>query len=544
MLQYYVGSALAQALRYRLQTLLIILAVGIGIANIIVLISMTDLGRRQTMSLINDFGARVIIVTPYIDLSGGPFAMFSPANTNGYLPSGLYEALKGSPAVDKGPQGGVAAMLILPGNAGLLPAGWQPAASAEGAARSAPEETAAADEASEAAPDSAADSAADSAEQTAEEPAEEDTVPAEPEIPVERSHFTTLAGVTPEFVNVGGTHVVAGRFITAEEQASGAKVVCLGSTPLKSLFGPRRGATADGSDVSAVDPAGEAADNSASDPAAADSGSEGADSPAAAGAEEAVEGEEYDEPEALDYSQIQVDPKLAVGRQILIKGEPFTIVGVMVERGRIGFEDVDDRVFMPLSTLQQLFEYDGIQGMIVRYREGLKEQEAMEQLRASMAASLAEGESLDETVSTFTVKQATQLMDATLSIFRAVLWGIGSIALLVAGIGIMNVMLIRVLQRRAEIGLRRAVGATRRSVVLQFVTESTVQAMMGAVLGVVLGVIGVALFCRYSDWDFYIAPLTILLAISFAALVGVGFGVYPAWRAARVDPIQSLRSEM
>ncbi len=522
-LRYYVSSALAQTLRYRLQTLLIILAVGIGIANIIVLISMTDLGRRQTMGLINDFGARVIIVTPYIDLSGGPFAMFSPANTNGYLPVSLYEALKTSPAVDRGPQGGAAAMLILPGNAELLPEGYDgPLPGAE-------------DEAADDAEATDAEAAAGAGSATDESPAPD--AEAQDTAPVLRAHFTTLAGVTPEFVNVGGTHVVAGRFITPEEQASGAKVVCLGSTPLKSLFGPRReGSNSDESEATS--------DADAGNPDA------GADTEAQSTVDEETEADETAADEAaeaegpVDYTTIQVDPQLAIGREILIKGERFTIVGVMVERGRIGFEDVDNRVFMPLSTLQQLFDYESVQGMIVRYREGLSEKEAMEQLRASMAAGLAEGESLDETVSTFTVKQATQLMDATLSIFRAVLWGIGSIALLVAGIGIMNVMLIRVLQRRAEIGLRRAVGATRRSVVLQFVTESTVQAMMGAVLGVILGVIGVAFFCRYSDWEFYVAPTTVLLAISFAALVGVAFGAYPAWRAARVDPIQSLRSEM
>jgi putative ABC transport system permease protein len=242
-------------------------------------------------------------------------------------------------------------------------------------------------------------------------------------------------------------------------------------------------------------------------------------------------------------NEIKVDPQLAVGRQLLIKEDVYTIIGVTNEREKIGMEDLNDRVFMPLGNLQRVSGFSGIQGFMLRFRDDLREDQALARVREIIAGALPEGELLEESVSVFTIKEATRLVDSTVSIFRAVLWGIGSIALLVAGIGIMNVMLIRVLQRRTEIGLRRACGAPRRGIVLQFIIESSVQALFGALFGVPLGLAGVATFCRYSDWDFYVAPLTIFLAISFAVGIGVLFGAYPAYRAAMVDPIQSLRSE-
>jgi ABC-type antimicrobial peptide transport system permease subunit len=467
LLGYFTTLALAQAWRYRLQTLLIVLAVGIGIANVIVLISMTDLGRRQTMGLIKDFGARVILVTPFIDFSGGPFAMFSPANTNGFLPPGLLEAVQKSSVIDPGEKGGACSMLILPSNVELLP------------------ENAPAD-----------------AQPSGDLPA----------------HYSTLAGVTHDFINLGGTSVVAGRWLTPEETASGAKVVCLGSTPLKILFGPQR----ESHKIS------EAVEAEGQEEKQAD-----AEAAAAAKKREAE----------IREAREAIDPKTALGREVLIRGERYTVVGVMIERGKIGFEDVDDRVFIPLPQLQELSGYDGTQLLMLRYREGLKEADAMAEVKSALAAALPEGEALEDSVSVFTIKEATRLVDSTVAIYRAVLWGIGSIALLVAGIGIMNVMLIRVLQRRTEIGLRRACGAPRRSIIQQFIIEASVQALAGALLGVPLGLFGVALFCRYSEWEFYVAPFTIILAISFAAAIGVVFGAYPAARAARVDPIQSLRSE-
>ncbi|MDQ3022933.1 MAG: FtsX-like permease family protein, partial [bacterium] len=197
----------------------------------------------------------------------------------------------------------------------------------------------------------------------------------------------------------------------------------------------------------------------------------------------------------------------------------------------------------PLSAAQDMFEFDGVHGILARYRQGLNEEDAITKVNAEIAEALPESNSVEETVSIFTVHEATKLMDSTLGIFYTVLLGVASIALIVAGIGIMNVMLIRVLRRRGEIGLRRAVGATTQGIVNQFMIESAVQALVGAVLGLIIGAAGLAVFSQIADWPFYISPRTLLIAIAFGGMVGVIFGAYPAWTAARVDPIKSLRFE-
>jgi putative ABC transport system permease protein len=107
----------------------------------------------------------------------------------------------------------------------------------------------------------------------------------------------------------------------------------------------------------------------------------------------------------------------------------------------------------------------------------------------------------------------------------------------------MNVMLIQVLQRRHEIGIRRSVGATSGGILMQFLGESVAQALLGALLGILIGVAGVYAYCLYSKWTMYVSPSTILMGTLYSIAVGVVFGSYPAWRAAKLDPVKSLRME-
>jgi putative ABC transport system permease protein len=232
-----------------------------------------------------------------------------------------------------------------------------------------------------------------------------------------------------------------------------------------------------------------------------------------------------------------------LGEQVVIKGRKFTVVGVMESKGRVGLEDMDNRLFVPLPVLQELFEYDGLTGIVASYRDGIKEPAAVTAVKEQLGQVLKPGQVLDETFSVFTVKDARRLLDSTLGIFRAVLSGIASIALLVAGIGIMNVMLIRVIQRRQEIGIRQAAGATPRAILGQFLFEAAVQAAMGAVIGIGLGYAGVFAYCRYAGWEPFISPWTALGAVAFSVGIGLVFGAYPAWRASRLDPIICLRTE-
>ncbi len=415
LLRYYISSALQQMRRYRLQSALIVLGVGIGIANIIVLISMTDAGRRQTMDLIDSFGANLLIITPYVDFGGGAMSVFSNANNGGYIPQALFEALADCPALAPATSADAGEPLCY---AGLLQLSAH--------------------------------------------------------VKVGGKYWTTVvAGATSQVPEFSKFMAGQGRWLSAEEISAGAQVACLGSLAAQRLFGDK-------------------------------------------------------------------DP---LGQEFSLKDETFTVVGVLKAMPSVGLEENDRRVFIPMPTAQRIFEFPGVHGILARYRRGLKEDAATAQVKAYLSKGLKPGEQLDDAVSVWTVKEATKLMDSTLSVFRKVLLGISSIALLVAGIGIMNVMLLRVMRRRTEIGIRRAAGATTGSIVAQFIAESVVQSLLGSLLGLGLGLGALAVFCHYAEWPFFVSLRTIGLAISFGALVGAVFGVYPAWRAGRVDPIESLRSE-
>lgn len=438
MARYYIATALQQMLRYRAQSLLVIVGVAIGVANIILLMSMTDMGRRQTLGQLEKFGARLLIITPHVDFSAGPFAMFSQANSSGHLPMASYEALQHSPHLSHGQsksQADVSAMLTLSGHVTSAQKSWS----------------------------------------------------------------TTIAGATAQVQKFGGFDLASGRWVSEGDEAKHARVAVLGRSAAIELFG--EGVAEDDED---------------------DGG--------------------YVK-HAARYTAVEIALALQGKKHVSIRGEEFEVVGILKHHDSAGFEENDSRVFIPLSTAQGLFGFNGIQGMLARFDQSLTEDEAMKLIKADIAKGLPAGDDVDEIVSIFTVHEATKLMDRTLGIFRTVLLGVASIALIVAGIGIMNVMLIRVLRRRTEIGLRRACGAPLNSIVRQFIIESAVQALIGAVVGLLVGGVGIWFFAHYAQWDFYISPRTVVIAIGFGALVGVVFGVYPAYTAAKVDPIKSLRFE-
>jgi len=140
-------------------------------------------------------------------------------------------------------------------------------------------------------------------------------------------------------------------------------------------------------------------------------------------------------------------------------------------------------------------------------------------------------------------QQLFQQHQQTQRIFQVVMGAIAGVSLLVGGIGIMNIMLANVLERRREIGLLRALGARRRDVIAQFLREATVICIAGAVLGLVFGGVLAYLIATFAGWQVAWAPLPILLSAGFCAVVGLGFGVYPARQAAQLDPIAALRHD-
>lgn len=232
-----------------------------------------------------------------------------------------------------------------------------------------------------------------------------------------------------------------------------------------------------------------------------------------------------------------------LGEQLVIKGERFTVIGTMIEKGRIGFEDFDKRVFIPLATAQELFEIDGVNAIMA----AVDPERDMETVQHAVEARIraAEGLSPDDPpdFSVSSIEQLTGVIDTSLDVFRLLMAGIASVALLVAGTGIMNVMLMQVIARTREIGIRRAVGARRRDVFLHFLEEAVAQTIVGAFLGTIVGIVISWLFCLFVDWQLYLSPLTIVVAVLFCGLVGIAFGVYPAFHASRLKPIDCLRYE-
>ena len=127
--------------------------------------------------------------------------------------------------------------------------------------------------------------------------------------------------------------------------------------------------------------------------------------------------------------------------------------------------------------------------------------------------------------------------------FSVVIGTIAAIALLIGGIGIMNIMLTSVVERTHEIGIRRTVGATRKDIALQFLTESLLMTICGGTLGIVIGVTSTLAITAYAGWATYVSPVAVLLAVGLSMSVGVGFGLYPAIMASRLEPVDALRYE-
>ncbi|MBP8949297.1 MAG: ABC transporter permease [Candidatus Promineofilum sp.] len=251
------------------------------------------------------------------------------------------------------------------------------------------------------------------------------------------------------------------------------------------------------------------------------------------------------------YEQLFPDGRQPVGETIRINNVNFRVIGLMEEKGGSGFNDQDDVVLIPLNTAQRrLFparradgEYrvDQILAQVVSdERQDAAIVEMQLALRGSRGIAFRDEDD-------FTILSQAELIGAlsqitnVLTIFLGIIAGI---SLLVGGIGIMNIMLVSVTERTREIGLRKAVGAKRRDILWQFLTEAIILAGLGGLIGLLLGAGGAWLISRLSDTlDARLAWNSVALAIVFSAAVGLFFGIYPATRAARLNPIDALRYE-
>jgi putative ABC transport system permease protein len=284
------------------------------------------------------------------------------------------------------------------------------------------------------------------------------------------SRDTSVIGITPEFQRVRNLYVEIGQFVSEEDVEGRRRVVVLGRTVKRELFGEEN----------------------------------------------------------------------PLGQFVTLADSRYRVIGIMERKGvSLGF-DIDDLVFIPVKSAQDLFDTDRLFEILISVRSPDEIDRAMQQVKDILIRR--HGNREDFTV----ISQGAVLSAFTtiLKILTAVLGGIAGISLLVGGIGIMNIMLVSVRERTREIGIRKALGARRRDILGQFLLESVVLSCLGGGLGIVLGVggaKGLTLFFEYLPTQ--VSLWAILMAFGFSAAVGVFFGVYPARRAALLDPIQALRYE-
>ena len=228
-----------------------------------------------------------------------------------------------------------------------------------------------------------------------------------------------------------------------------------------------------------------------------------------------------------------------VGKQIRLDDRICTVVGALRASPNQGLQpfEADRSILLPVSTAQRLFPRGGLDQMVARMRS--------EARHTAVTAEVQEYFRRKAPHLSVTVQSAQRLieqMQLQAQTFALLLAAIGSISLIVGGVGVMNVMLVSVTERRKEIGIRRALGARRFDIQSQFLTESVVLSLIGGVFGIVIGVGGTWVFCHLSGWTFLVDPTAVVLGFVVACFVGVFFGLQPAHQASRLDPIAALRS--
>ena len=234
-----------------------------------------------------------------------------------------------------------------------------------------------------------------------------------------------------------------------------------------------------------------------------------------------------------------------IGQRIRIRNVSFDVIGVLRSKGGASsFRDPDDMIVVPLSVgMRRLFGLDYVQRIFVEASGATPLSQAQDDITRLLRRRhrIRAGEDDD-----FNVRTQTEILETfsqTSRTFTLLLASIAAVSLMVGGIGVMNIMLVSVTERTREIGIRKAVGAKRRDILVQFLIESVTLCVIGGLLGVGLGVSGATTLSKAAGWRTIVTPDAIALAFLFSAAVGIGFGIYPAQKAAKLEPIEALRYE-
>lgn len=229
-----------------------------------------------------------------------------------------------------------------------------------------------------------------------------------------------------------------------------------------------------------------------------------------------------------------------IGQEIKVGQVRLSVIGVMETKGQSGMMNVDDAIYTPITTAQKrILGTNYVRTIYVQARDAKSMDAADDEITSVLTARLGSTDA-------FTVRNQADILGAAQDVtrvFTLLLAGIASVSLLVGGIGVMNIMLVSVTERTREIGIRKAVGARTVDILLQFLIESVVLSLLGGAIGIVAGILGSRIAARVAGWPAAVSIGSVLLPFCFSLAVGLFFGIYPASRAGRLDPVEALRYE-
>lgn len=236
-----------------------------------------------------------------------------------------------------------------------------------------------------------------------------------------------------------------------------------------------------------------------------------------------------------------------IGQQVLVEGSALTVVGVASRQKQAfgsGANPEDNIAIVPLATMQRLHPEYHDYILFVKATDAKYIPDVVDEIRGYLRRKRRLASSAPDDFAIFTTDSFIDLWKQVTQAVFIVMFAVGSVALLVGGIGVMNIMLVSVTERTREIGIRKAVGARRRNILSQFLLEATTLSAIGGLLGILLGcALGLSVRLIFPGIPTTIDPFWVAAAICVSAGIGIGFGVYPAWKAARLDPVEALRYE-
>ena len=233
-----------------------------------------------------------------------------------------------------------------------------------------------------------------------------------------------------------------------------------------------------------------------------------------------------------------------VGRIVRIEGRPFTVIGVFKPRGNIFGDEANNMAVIPYTaSLKHLKTWDGFLRALVVTDEHATQQQAMDQVIGALRGMRGLRPADENNFAIIKQEQILETFNRITGVFFIVMIGLSSVALLVGGVGVIAIMMISVTERTREIGVRKALGARRREILWQFLFEASTLTVVGAGVGMVIGAVAAWLIRTLSPIPAEVQPGAVAAALVMAAIAGIFFGLFPAWRASRLDPVVALRYE-